>query len=355
MAGTIVERKRADGTTGYRAEIIIYAGGRIAHRESKTFDRRPAARVWLEKREAELERPGAVEKAKLKSEGATLADAIDRYVATSRKEIGRTKAQVLRSLAGMPIAARPCADIRSPDLVALAEGLGKDRTPQTVANYLSHLQAVFTIARAAWGFELDPAAMADAFKVTRRLGLTGKSIGRDRRPTRAEIDTLMAFFHDRGCRRPRSAPMHRIIPFALYSTRRQEEITRILWSDLEIEHRRVMVRDMKNPGDKLGNNVWVDLPDEALAVLDLIERTDDRIFPFGTDAISASFTRACHRLGIEDLHFHDLRHEGISRLFEMGWNIPHVAAVSGHRSWTSLKRYTHIRESGDRWTGDWWR
>ena len=149
--------------------------------------------------------------------------------------------------------------------------------------------------------------------------------------------------------------MHRIIPFALYSTRRQEEITRILWSDLEIEHRRVMVRDMKNPGDKLGNNVWVDLPDEALAVLDLIERTDDRIFPFGTDAISASFTRACHRLGIEDLHFHDLRHEGISRLFEMGWNIPHVAAVSGHRSWTSLKRYTHIRESGDRWTGDWWR
>ena len=34
----------------------------------------------------------------------------------------------------------------------------------------------------------------------------------------------------------------------------------------------------------------------------------------------------------------------------MGWNIPHVEAVSGHRSWVSLKRYTHIRETGDKYT-----
>ncbi|WP_244133623.1 tyrosine-type recombinase/integrase [Burkholderia gladioli] len=48
------------------------------------------------------------------------------------------------------------------------------------------------------------------------------------------------------------------------------------------------------------------------------------------------------------MHFHDLRHEGASRLFEMGLNIPHVAAVTGHRSWSSLKRYTHLRHVGDR-------
>ena len=78
------------------------------------------------------------------------------------------------------------------------------------------------------------------------------------------------------------------------------------------------------------------------------------IFPYSPDAITANFTRACKHLGIEDLHFHDLRHDDISRLFEMGWNIPHVAAVSGHRSWVSLKRYTHIRETGDKyatWAG----
>lgn len=54
---------------------------------------------------------------------------------------------------------------------------------------------------------------------------------------------------------------------------------------------------------------------------------------------------------LDDLRFHDLRHEGISRLFEMGWNVPHVAAVSGHRSWISLKRYTHVRETGDKYVG----
>ena len=36
-----------------------------------------------------------------------------------------------------------------------------------------------------------------------------------------------------------------------------------------------------------------------------------------------------------------------ARLFELSWAIPHVAAVSGHRSWGSLKRYTHIRQRGD--------
>ena len=94
---------------------------------------------------------------------------------------------------------------------------------------------------------------------------------------------------------------------------------------------------------------------EALGVVQRQPRTSDRIFPASTDAIGAAFTRACKVLGIEDLHFHDLRHEGISRLFELGWSIPHVATVSGHRSWQSLKRYTHIRQRGDKYAGWKWR
>ena len=50
-------------------------------------------------------------------------------------------------------------------------------------------------------------------------------------------------------------------------------------------------------------------------------------------------------LQINDLHFHDLRHEGISRLFEADWDIQQVAAVSGHRDWKMLQRYTHLRPS----------
>lgn len=49
-----------------------------------------------------------------------------------------------------------------------------------------------------------------------------------------------------------------------------------------------------------------------------------------------------------------MRHDGISRLFEIRWqggSIPHVAAVSGHRSWKSLQRYTHVRQKTDKYAG----
>src|SRR5579864_3566552 len=139
-------------------------------------------------------------------------------------------------------------------------------------------------------------------------------------------------------------PMHQIIAFALFSTRRQEEITTITWEDYRGD--RVMVRDMKHPGQKIGNDTWCDLPTEAARVLDSMPGGEGRIFPYNHRSISASFTRACSFPAIDDPHFHDLRHEGTSRLFELGWNIPHVASVTGHRSWTSLKRYTHLRQSG---------
>lgn len=64
---------------------------------------------------------------------------------------------------------------------------------------------------------------------------------------------------------------------------------------------------------------------------------------------------ACKMLGIEDLHFHDLRHEAASRLAELGWTIPQMAAVTGHRTWATLQRYTHLAgpEPVDKYAG--WR
>jgi hypothetical protein len=39
---------------------------------------------------------------------------------------------------------------------------------------------------------------------------------------------------------------------------------------------------------------------------------------------------------IEDLHFHDLRHEAVSRLFELGLTVPEVALISGRREPTDV-------------------
>ena len=246
-----------------------------------------------------------------------------------------------------------CSEIGSSDITSLAKELGKTRGPATVANYLSHLGAVFAIARAAWKYPLDPNVMKDGHLVAKKLGLTGKGKERDRRPTLMELDKIMSHYEARE-REVEMLPMTKIVPFAIFSTRRQEEIVSITWPDLDEEHSRMLIRNMKNPTEKVGNNVWVDLPPEAMKIILSMPRIEDRIFPYTTDAVSANFTRTCQFLAIDDLHFHDLRHDGISRLFELGNNIPHVATVSGHRSWQSLKRYTHIRQSGDKYKGWSW-
>ena len=348
--GTIVARPRRDRTVAYMAQIAIKRDGFAAVRETRTFDRKAAAETWIRNREGELAEPGALAGAATRRK-ATLGDAIERYIADSRSKIGKTKRQVLAAIKGHALSEKPCERIASVDIVDWAKELRGRMQPQTVANYFSHLRAVFAVARPAWGYALDAQAIADAAQVTQRLGLTGKSRHRQRRPTLDELDRLMAHFGAARRRRPASAPMQAIVAFALFSTRRQEEITRIAWADLDREGSRILVRDMKHPGQRVGNDQWCDLPPEALRIALSMPQTGEAIFPFTTDAIGAAFTRACDFLEIEDLRFHDLRHEGVSRLFETGRTIPQAAAVSGHRSWSSLKRYAHLRQTGDKYAG----
>ena len=371
--GTISERTRRDGTKAYTAQIRIKRDGVLVHSEAQTFERRPVARAWLKKRETELDQPGALEK--LKNPDVTLGQAIDKYLETSVKAIGKTKAQCLRLIKKHPLAAMRCSKITSVDIGRFATDLKggwlpegeedpsveedderkvKLREPQTVGNYMSHLGAIFAVARPMWGYQLDKAAFEDAFVVTKRLGVTSRSKERDRRPTIPELEKLLAYFAARKHKTPQAMPMDQVILFAIFSTRRQEEIASIEWKDFEEEHQRILVRDMKHPGEKIGNDTWCTLPPEAIALIKGMPKKEERIFPYNSGTISRNFTDACKLLGIEDLHFHDLRHDGISRLFEMGWDIPRASTVSAHRSWSSLKRYTHIRQTGDKYAGWSW-
>lgn len=347
MAG-ITSRKRGDGTLGHTAQIRLKADGKIIYTESKTFDRKPAAQAWRDKRMAELAVPGAL----TKPLDPTLADVIDQYNKDTQRPHGKTKDQVLRTIKASSLGELRCSHITSQVLVAYAQSLTSQ--PQTVANYMSHLAAVVAVARPAWGYPLDAQAMADARVVMDKLGIIARSTERTRRPTLDELNRLMLHYTVAEKRGHNAIPMRRLIAFALFSTRRQEEITRVTWADLNAEHLELIVRDMKNPGEKLGNDVTTTLTPEALALIDLQPRTSACIWPYNAKSVSASFTRACQFLGIEDLHFHDLRHEGVSRLFEMGWSIPRAACVSGHRAWKSLQRYTHLRQEGDKYAGWVW-
>jgi integrase len=371
--GTISERTRRNGTKAYTAQIRIKRDGVLVHTEAQTFERRPAAKSWLKRRETELDQPGAIDR--LKNPDVTLGQAIDKYIEVSVKKIGKTKAQCLRLIKKHPLAAMRCSQITSVDIGRFATELkdgwlpeGEDdsdieedrehqvklRQPQTVGNYMAHLSSIFAVARPMWGFQLDKGAFEDAVTVTKRLGVTSRSKERDKRPTIADLDRLLDYFTEKRIKAPQALPMDKVILFAIFSTRRQEEITSIRWDDFEDDHKRVLVRDMKHPGEKVGNNTWCTLTPEAIALIKAMPKTDERIFPYNSGTISKNFTDACKLLGIEDLHFHDLRHDGISRLFEIGWDIPRASTVSAHRSWNSLKRYTHIRQTGDKYAGWKW-
>ena len=73
---------------------------------------------------------------------------------------------------------------------------------------------------------------------------------------------------------------------------------------------------------------------------------DGRVFHWwkASDSFNKTWRRVCERAGIKDLHFHDLRHEAASRLFEKGvFDSMEVASITGHKTLQMLKRYTHLR------------
>ena len=201
LIGAIIKRKRKDRPAAWLARIAVRPAGKTVWRESRTFDLRPTAAAWIEKREKHLARRGALENppvGETRRRDVTLGVAINQYVEDSAKAIGRARAQVLKSIKEFDIANKLYVEIDSADIVAFAkEKLKTGVAPQTVANWLSHLSAVFTVAGPAKNHPLDERAMRNAMIVAKKPGLTQRSRHRYRRPTLDALDRLMTHFLDR--------------------------------------------------------------------------------------------------------------------------------------------------------------
>jgi integrase len=350
--GAITPRTNKDGSTSYKAQVRIRKDGKVLHQETKTFARRQAAVAWVKKLETELADPAGLKKAL--AEDPPLKDVIDRARKETKKYMSKSKINVLKMIEAHDFAMKRCSQIDSAALVGFVGGLGV--SPSTADNYFSHLASILKIARPAWGFPIDEQAVNDARVVMKRLGTIARSNKRDRRPTRDEMDKLMDYFSKSKSTRGDTVPMTSICLMTIYSLRRAIEICNITWNDLDVDGCRVMVRDLKHPDEKIGNDTWCYLTPEALRVILAQPKIDGqpRIFPYAPKSASEAFGNAALALGIEDLTLNDLRHEGASRLSEMGWTVQRVASVSGHRSWNTLKRYTHVREVGDKWSSWEW-
>jgi integrase len=173
--------------------------------------------------------------------------------------------------------------------------------------------------------------------VLRQERLIAKSERRTRRPTREELSKLSRYFYGHW--------MLHIMWFAIYSTRREGEIVRLRWDDLNAERHTCLLRGLKNPRER-GQNAWFKLPKSAFKIVMRQERRGEFIFPYHQKTISKYFRAACNNLGIDGLRFHDLRHEAISRLRENGLSGHQIMQISLHRSMATMEIYMNL-DPGD--------
>lgn len=317
---------------------------------SKSFSTQQEARKFARQIEADIDR-GKRTPAGLRR---TLGELIDVYADTTcRGDRFTTKRFLLRKIKTM-IGDLRIDEIAKPALMKYiaARELG-GAGPATIRMDLAYIRAVLWFGGSMLDIE-DAAAVAIAqLQATRALLVHSKRISapveRDRRPTDEELRIIQAWLQGRRCLK---TPLWDMILFAIATAMRLGEITRVTHQDVDPVNRTILVRDRKDPKRKVGNDQRVPLltgpfvwEGQVVDPLKIIQRqnTRTRIFPHSATSISRYFTKMIPLCGIDDLHFHDLRHDGISRLFEAGYQIPEVAVVSGHKKWENLKRYTNLR------------
>lgn len=230
---------------------------------------------------------------------------------------------------------------------------GKERAlegagPVTVGIDLGYIKTILSHAAAVHGVVVPTEPIDLARIALGRLGLVGKGDERDRRPTQDELDRIISAL-EANIRQ--QIPVGRVIRFAVATAMRQDEIARVEWRDFDASNRMLLIRNRKDPRKKKGNDQRIPLLDvsgyDACKIIEEQGRfsniREGRIFPYNGRSVGTAFRRQCRELKIDDLHFHDLRHEGTSRLFEAGFSIEQVALVTGHKDWKMLRRYTHLK------------
>jgi integrase len=137
-----------------------------------------------------------------------------------------------------------------------------------------------------------------------------------------------------------------IVVIARETGLRRSNIANLRWSQVNLFNKTIIIETTKN-GEPIGLPMTDGVYGE-LKELGKIRRLDsDYIFtkdgiPLGANWISKSFCKVCRKAGIENLRFHDLRHDFCSRLVQRGVDLYTVAALAGHKSIKMTQRYAHL-------------
>jgi len=200
--------------------------------------------------------------------------------------------------------------------------------PQAVRHDLNLLGHVVRIAALEWGIGVSP----DLLSEIKKPKLPNP---RDRRLRKGELDKVERAL-SKGI-----APdyLGGLIALAIETALRKSELLSLEWPDIDLASRTALVTKTKN-----GYPRKIPLSLKAVEVLTSQKGFHlERVFPVSVPAVRFHWDQLLLTAGIQDLHFHDLRHEAISRLFEKGLSVQEVALISGHRDYRQLFRYTHLR------------
>jgi len=317
---------------------------------TKTFRLKADADAWARDIERAIDREidPTVRQLTAKDSFESLIDLHIEDLAKFGQPLRRSKDQVLKRLK-VELGSETVSNLTRERLIRYGRERRDDGAgPATLAIDISFIGTVLTHAAAMHGLRVDTEGVRLARVALRRMGAVGKGDERDRRPTADELETLYEAFDDN----PRNTmPMTTIVQFAIATAMRLDEIVRIEWRHLDARNRTILVESRKDPRKKDSNDQRVPLL--AATGYDAFELLNEqrkrtggngvRCFPYNGRSVGTNFRRTCEEEGIEDLHFHDMRHEGTSRLFEAGLTIEQVPLVTGHKDWKMLKRYTQLR------------
>jgi integrase len=214
----------------------------------------------------------------------------------------------------------------------------KPRKPRAVNAELTTLSAVFTLAVRLRQLRENPC---------RKVKWLEAEEGPSRRLSSDEEAALLEAAESAEAY---LAPMVRL---ALWTGFRQGELIALAKSAVDFDRNRVFVVNPKwrkdkrksegNPMSPQVRELLTQLCEAARGELLFTDRQGRRL---KRHAVGDAFRRTCERAGIEELRFHDLRHEYGSRLGDADVNLKKIARLMGHSDTKQTERYVHPTDDG---------
>ncbi len=300
---------------------------------TKSFQSKAEATRWAREQEGKpLVRSQAEETGpeRVPEQPTTFGSLLERYrelVLPTKRSAGPIEQYHLRAALRHPIAELRLPEVTSAALARYRDDRLRQVASGTVNRELGLLQHALKLAREEWSYSIPPTPL--------KKPAPGRA--RERRLSDEELVSL-----NRALERCRNKLVKPVFLFALATGMRRGEVLALRWPDVNLTSRTAFLPLTKN-----GSSRTVPLSPAAFAILGRLQRTKDSaggtVFPITATSLRLAWARAKARAGIEDLRFHDLRHEAISRFFELGLSVPEVSLISGHKDARMLFRYTHLK------------